>query len=217
MSTGKAQAAAILRGPDGEELYLRLVRYTEWLARVHGWKEGRILPGGASPRSIAHEMVSRLLDPEGLRTWDGKKEPSLLNALKGMVRSEIGHLYQKLEESAVQPINIPLPGGDERTGDSFPSTALRPDELNPEEQLLRQEKDKLQSAAMTLILKEVEGNGDLESVALALYDADNLSDIAAETGLSIERVYSVRRELERIARKIPVARVIRAAQQGRKS
>ena len=216
MSTGKAQAAAILRGPDGNDLYLRLVRYANWLARVHGWREGRTLPGGATPRSIAHEMVTRLLDPKGPRAWDEEKEPSLLNALKGMVRSEIGHLYQKLEESVVQPISVPLPGGDERNGDSFPSTALRPDELNPEEQLLRQEKDKLQSAAMTLILKEVEGNSDLESVALALYDADNLSDIAVETGLSIERVYSARRELERIARKIPLARVIRAAQQDRK-
>ena len=217
MSTGKAQAAAILRGPDGNEIYLRLVRYADWLARVHGWREGRTLPGGTSPRSIVHEMVTRLLDPNGPRTWDDQKEPTLLNALKGMVRSEIGHLYQKLEENLVQPINVALPKGDERTADSFPSTALHPEGLNPEEQLLRQEKNKLQSAAMTLILKEVEGNSDLESVVLALYDADNLGDIAAVTGLPIERVYSARRELDRVARRITLARIVRAAHEERKS
>jgi hypothetical protein len=211
MSNGKERAAAILHGTEGEEIYLRLVRYAEVLARMHGWRTGKALAGGESPRSVVNNVVLKLLDPDGARTWDETKEASLLNALKGMVRSEIGHLYEKLEEGLVEPINIPLPDGQERTGDSFPSTDLHLNALNPEQQLLRNERENLEFAAMTVVLREVEGNGDLESVALALCDADSPSKIAAMTGLSIQRVYSARRELDRIVRKIPLARVIRAA------
>jgi hypothetical protein len=46
-----------------------------------------------------------------------------------------------------------IPDGEERTGDSFPSTALHPEDLNPEEQLLRHERENLEFAAMTLVLE----------------------------------------------------------------
>ena len=52
MSNGKERAAAILRGAEGEEIYLRLVRYAEVLARMHGWRAGKALPGGESPQSV---------------------------------------------------------------------------------------------------------------------------------------------------------------------
>jgi hypothetical protein len=159
----------------------------------------------------------KLLAPDGDRTWDETREPSLLNALKGMVRSEIGHLYEKLEENLLEPISILLPDGEERTGDSFPSTDLHPEVLNPEQQLLRGERANLEFAAMTLVLREVEGNSDLELVALALCDTDRPSEIATVTGLSIKRVYSASRELGRIVRKITRARVIRAARDEGKS
>jgi hypothetical protein len=167
--------------------------------------------------SVAHEVVGKVLDPDGPRNWDEKKEPVLLNALKGMVRSEIGHLYDRIEERLVEPINIALPDGEERTGDFFPSTKVRPGELNPEQHLLRQERTKLEFAAMNLILGEVEGKDDLESVFLALYETNSPSEIAAKTGLPIERVYSARRELDRIVAKIPLARVERAAREEKKS
>jgi hypothetical protein len=66
---------------------------------------------------------------------------------------------------------------------------------------------------MTLVLKETEGKPDAESVLLALYETDSSAEIAQMTGLSIERVYSARRELDRIVRKITLARVIRAARE----
>ena len=178
---------------------------------MRGWRTGATLPGVASPSSLAHNVIVKLLEPDGARTWDEEKEPSLLNALKGMVRSEIGHLYKKLEETLVEPISILLPDGEERTGDSFASATLHPEELDPEQELLRQERENLGLAAMTLLLREVEGNNELESVALAICDADSSAEIAAVTGLPVQRVYSARRELDRIVRKIPRARVMRAA------
>jgi hypothetical protein len=211
MSSGRERAASILNGPEGSEIYRQLVRYADLLARMRGWRTGATLPGVASPSSLAHNVIVKLLEPDGTRTWDEEKEPSLLNALKGMVRSEIGHLYKKLEETLVEPISILLPDGEERTGDSFASATLHPEELDPEQELLRQERENLGLAAMTLLLREVEGNNELESVALAICDADSSAEIAAVTGLPVQRVYSARRELDRIVRKIPRARVIRAA------
>lgn len=134
-----------------------------------------------------------------------------------MVRSDIGHLYNRIEESVIEPTDIMLPDGNERTADVFPSTKLHPGELNPEQHILRQERTKLESAALDLVRKEVEGKDDLELVFLALHETDSPSEIAAQTGLPIDRVYSARRELGRIVAKISHARVVRAAREEKKS
>ena len=75
MSNGKERAATVLRGPEGEEIYLRLVRYAERLARMHGWRVGADLPGASSPKSIVNDVVIKVL--EGVRIWDERREPSL--------------------------------------------------------------------------------------------------------------------------------------------
>jgi hypothetical protein len=211
MSKSQQRAGEILHGPEGTEIYRQLVRYARVVARLHGWRAGATLPEGASPESIAHEVAARVL--KGVRNWDEGKEPSLLNALKGMVRSEIGHLYHKLEKGLVEPINILSADGEERTPDSFPSTKLHPNEPSPEELVLANEQANLERSAMNLVLKEVEGNDDLERVALALCEAESSAEISASTGLPPKRVYSACRELERIAKRIPLARVIREAQE----
>lgn len=211
MSKSQQRAGEILHGPDGTEIYRQLVRYAGLIAGVHGWRVGATLPEGISPQDIAHEVVAKVLT--GVRIWDESKEPSLLNALKGMARSEIGHLYDKIERGVVEPINALLADGEERTPDSFPSTKLHANELNPEEYVLANEKENLTRSAMTLVLRQVEGNDDLERLVLALCDTDNRAEISARTGLTIQRVYSAYRELERIVRKIPPARVIREARE----
>lgn len=214
MSKSQQRAGEILHGPDGTEIYRQLVRHAGLVARLHGWKVGATLPEGTSPQDIAHEVAAKVL--KGVRSWDEGKEPSLLNALKGMVRSEIGHLYDKLEKGLVEPINVLSADGEERTPDSFPSTKLHPDALNPEECILAAEEENLRRSAMTLVLRAVEGNDDLERYVLALCDTDNLAEISGRTGLTIQGVYSARRELERTVRRIPLAKVIREARQEKK-
>jgi hypothetical protein len=215
MSKSQQRAAEILHDKEkGPEIYLQLVSYSKMLARMHGWRVGVTLPEGNSPESIAHEVVLKVLT--GVRIWDESKEPSIINALKGMVKSEIWHLYEKLEESLLESTNTPLPDGKERTDDSFSTTKLHPDELSPEGQVLANERARLEYAAMTLLLREVEGNADLELVALALCDTDSPAEISVRTGLTIQRVYTARRELKRIARKILPARVAREAREEKK-
>jgi len=210
MDDSKTRAAELLRGPGGDEIYLRLVDYARLLAVRRGWRDGRVLPEGWEPRELAQEVVKKLLT--GDRTWDEVKEPSLLNALKGMVRSELGHLSASVNNRRTEPIGTSRPDGSERTADDFES-----DCSDPEEMFLRKEQTGLEMVALDLIRNEVSGNGDLELVFLALYDAEDSDDIARETGLQVGRVYSLNRELRRVARKITPARVAAEARKRRKS
>ncbi len=206
MPNSRERAAEILRGPDGERLYLLLLDYSQKLARRFGWRTGKTLPHSASPASIASEVIVKVLT--GDRTWDETKEPSLLNALEGMVKSDMGHLFGGYETEHVEPIDRTLTDGVERTADSFESR-----EPNPEELLLRTEQTRLEMAALELILKEVEGDPELESVFLALYETGSSKEIARLTSIPVERVYSLRREIKRIAARITPARVARAVRE----
>jgi hypothetical protein len=209
--TGKERAAEILRGPDGERIWLALVDYAQKLARRRGWRSDKTLPQGSSPRDIVGDVVIKLL--EGERIWDETKEPSLLNASKGMVRSETGHLFADYEVSHVEPIEKTVPDGNQRNAEMFEKEVPYP---NPQQELLEREQAHLEMTALVLILEEIEGEGDLESVFLALYTSDSPQEIAEQTGLPLQRVYSLRRELQRKAAKITPARVAREARERRK-
>jgi hypothetical protein len=209
MTACTERAVEILRGPDGERIWLALVDYAHKLARRYGWRTDKTLPQGFSPSEVANDVIIKVI--EGARTWDEAREPALLNALKGMVRSDIGHLFDDYEASCIEPIERTLPDGSARTGDSF-----RGNHPNPEEEFLHGERVRLEMTALDLIREAVEGKSDLESVFLALYDSESSEEIARLTRLPIERVYSLRRELSRIAAKITPARVAREAMERRK-
>jgi hypothetical protein len=199
-------AAEILRAPEGERTWLSLVDYATNLARRYGWRNGMALPQGYSPDGIAKDVVIKVL--EGQREWDPSKEPSLLGALKGMVKSDIGHLHKSYETRQVEPIAQSLPDGSERTAEHFELT-----QLNPEEKVLRAEEVELEVTALDLIREEVERKPELESEFLALYETGKSEEIARLTGLPVERVYALRRELIRIAGRITPERVVRAARE----
>ena len=209
MPDDKERAADILRVPDGERIWLTLIDYALKLAQRYGWRSDKALPQGFSPGDVAKDVIIKVL--EGDRTWAEAKEPSVLNALKGMVRSDMGHLFADYEASRVEPVARTLPNGTERTADSFPGH-----DPSPEEEVLRAERIRLEMTALDMVREEVEGNPELESVFLALYESGSPKDIAQLTGLPIQRVYSLRRELNRIAVKISPARVAREAKERRK-
>jgi hypothetical protein len=202
MATCTERAIEILRGPDGERIWLALLDYAHKRARRFRWRADKILPQGFSPGEVANDVIIKVV--EGGRTWDEAKEPSLLNALKGMVRSDIGHLFNDYEASRIEPIERTFPDGSARTADSFDGH-----HPNPEEELLHGEHIRLEMTALDLIREAVEGKPELELVFLALYESDNSQEIARLTQLPIERVYSLRRELSRAAAKITPARVAR--------
>jgi hypothetical protein len=209
MTACRERAVEILRGPDGERTWLALVDYAHKLARRYGWRTDKTLPQGFSPGGVAKDVIIKVI--EGDRTWDDAKEPNFLNALKGMVRSDIGHLFDDYEASRVEPIEHAFPDGSARTADSFGGN-----HPSPEEELLHGEGVRLEMTALDLIREAVEGRSELESVFLALYENDSSKEIARLSGLPLERVYSLRRELTRIAAKITPARVVREVMERRK-
>jgi hypothetical protein len=204
----KERAVEVLRGPDGERIWLASLDYAIKVARGYGWQSDKTLPQGFSPGGVAKDAIIKLMT--GVRTWDDAKEPSLLNALKGMVRSDIGHLFDDYEASNVEPIERAFPDGTVRTAEHF-----RGRDPSPEDEVIQAEQAQLEMTALDLIREKVEGNPDLESVFLALYESDTPSEIARLTGLPIERVYSLRREFDRTAAKITPARVVREAMERR--
>jgi len=208
MPEPNSRAGEILRGPDGDRIYLLLLEYAHNVARRYGWTVGRSLPHGASPESVTNEVIIKVL--EGERNWDEDKEPSLVNALRGMVKSEINHLFSSYEATHVESVSKDLPDGSQRTADDFPAGA---NVRNPEELLLNREQTKLEMTALEMILDEIEGDSELEAVFLALYETDKPKEIAQLTGISVERIYSLRRELTRIAAKITPERVARTARE----
>jgi hypothetical protein len=209
MTACRERAVEILRGPDGERLWLALLDYAHKLARRRGWRMDKTLPQGFSPGEIASDVIIKVI--EGERIWDDAKEPSILIALKGMVRSDIGHLFDDYEASLIEPIERTSPDGSVRTGDNFHGN-----HPNPEQEFLHGERVRLEMTALDLIREGVEGNSELELVFLALYESGNSRDIARLTGLPIERVYSLRRELTRTAAMITPARVAREVIERRK-
>jgi len=211
MSEPNSRAGEILRGQDGERIYLLLLEYAHNVSRRYGWTVGRTLPQGASPASVTNEVITKVL--EGERNWDEQKEPSLLNALRGMVKSEINHLFSSYEVTHVESVSKELADGSERTADDFPANA---NVMNPEQLLLDHEQAKLETTALDMILKEVEGDPELEAVFLALYETDKPKEISDLTGIPVERVYSLRRDLNRIAAKITPERVARVLREKRK-
>lgn len=204
MPPGRERAAEILRGPDGDRVWLALVDFARKFAQRRGWRAGKTLPGASEPDAVAKDVIIKVL--QGERTWNESKEPDLLNALKGMVRSDIGHLFGGYEVSHTEPIDSTQPDGSTRTADDFGGNAADPDE-----ELLQDEKAQLEMIALDLIREAVEGKPELELVFLALYESESSKEIAGLTRLPIERVYSLRRELDRIAARISPARVAREA------
>ena len=202
----ESDAKETLRSPEGERLFLLLVDFADKLARRYGWRTGMTLPESQSPDAIATDVIVKVLT--GQRVWDPTKESSLLNALKGMVRSELSHLYDSQDVKRLESTEKTLPDGTERTADSFPSS-----NRSPEEQVLLAEQARLDMHALEILLQEVDGKPDLEAVLLALYETDSADEIAQKTGLPKKRVYSLRRELDRAAGRITPARVIRAARE----
>jgi hypothetical protein len=209
MTACTERAVEILRGPDGERIWLALVDYAHKLARRYGWRTDKTLPQGFSPSGVAKDVIIKVI--QGDRTWHEAEEPALLNALKGMVRSDIGHLFDDYEASHVEPIERTLPDGAART-----DASLRGNRPNPEEELLHGERVRLEMTALDLIREAVEGKSELESVFVALYESENSQEIARLAEVAIQRVYSLRRELSRIAARITPARVAREAMGRRK-
>ncbi len=132
------ELAERLEKTDWAQVGVQLVGYAAYLARSYRW--------GASPADtialgMAAEDVASLAIRKvwsGERCWVPEQQPELLHFLKGVVRSEMGHLYRR--SAARHEIRHPTgPDGAE----SEEMLAIRSDgttqSVDPEAELIRNE------------------------------------------------------------------------------
>src|SRR5690242_18505113 len=84
-SISRAGVAKALSEKLDQDMYDRLRLHAADKIRRRLW---RGIPGGPEPKTVVHEAVKRVLDPNPKRrNWDPERDPDLLSYLKGVIDS----------------------------------------------------------------------------------------------------------------------------------
>ena len=169
-------------------------------SHLTGWEEDngpRYLPTGASSFDLMHSAVVGLASGSRSRP----PEVGLVNTLKAIIRSGHSNLWHS---GAAQEVSLDAPRSSERAerpeedGARTYGDALATPLPNPEQVLLAKEHDAILRARLEDAL-----GGDVEGLALvaAILDgAETPREMAADTGIPVERVKVIRRRLQRSLR-----------------
>jgi DNA-directed RNA polymerase specialized sigma24 family protein len=150
-------------------------------ARFSIYDPHRLLPGGQSDEDIVHEAVARVITGE--RNWNPAKEPDLENYLKSVIDSMLSSkgLFGRKEWNAVS--NVEDPEQWERMAGTLPNL----DGLCHDAEVI-----------IEAMWKELSGDQELSAVFEAVIEGfDKPSEIAEWAGIPVERIYELRRKLER--------------------
>ena len=153
-----------------------------------------VLPMGASIETVVQESVRKLLD--GTRAWNPDRV-DLLGFLMGIVKSEISHLAGLKDTQQTNRCWSP------EEIEDFQSD----DKLDPEQLLAEKEEKRVIGEAYKELIDQAENNPEYESIAVCIMSGVyKAADIAKETGIEINRVYSLKRswqkDFEKILRKV---------------
>ena len=170
---------------------------TVFASHLTGWEEDnspRYQPTGATSFDLVHSAVVRLASGKRSRATG----VSLVNTIKAIIRSGHSHLWHS---GAAQEVSVDAPRSSEsaeRSEDdgarTYGDTLANPIP-NPEQLLLAKEHDAILNACLEEALaSDVEG---LAVVAAILDGAEPPREIAADTGIPVERVKVIRRRLQR--------------------
>lgn len=157
-------------------------------ARLYGWRQDSVLPGGKSVEDVVIEAIADLwADPA--RVTD---KCDLTTQLKGIVKSKLWNLCKSADNRVARSGTM----DEEHTSDcNEPSDEVDlKDEFNQAMKLLRSH-------------PKVKAKPELQEVVTAFecgaFDAASIADL---TNLSVDRVYQLQRELlvvyERVAREL---------------
>jgi len=187
-----------IEGADWNDIIRKITVYAASLARyVFGIKSNyTTLPMGASIETVVQESVRKLLD--GTRDWNPDRV-DLLGFLRGAVKSEISHLAG-LKDTQQTNKCLASEEFENFQGD---------DRLNPEQLLVEKEEAKVICEAYQELINQAENNPEYEAIAVCIMSGvSKAADIAKETGIEINRVYSLKRnwqkDFEKILREVLV-------------
>ena len=172
-----------LRQLDWEEIAAKLANYARRVGRnMYGWYDGQMLPNGKTFEDITFEVIGEF--------WDNPDrfvaQCSLTTQLCGVVRQKLWNLSQSKESKTTKrETKLEVVGGIDNSAS--------PDEVLQFRDTYERVLDLLAEHP------KIKGKSDHESVLVAFachkLEPDELEN---ETGLSRERIYQVRRELNAI-------------------
>ncbi|MCG3147668.1 MAG: hypothetical protein PCFJNLEI_01109 [Verrucomicrobiae bacterium] len=174
-----------------QEVGLKLLRHARWLAATkYGWNGGtKSLPLGKDPEDIVCAVVDDYLND--VRHFNPRHGIEV--QLKRALSSKLWALHRRVEAHAV-PLE---PESDDCAPREYAADGLGVDETVMMEhdwkvlfELFREEPD-------------VKGDEELELVLMAIEDgAEKAPDIADQTGMSVERIYELKKKLRKAAPKV---------------
>jgi hypothetical protein len=168
-----------------QEIGLKLLRHARFRATYYGWTNGATLPLGKDPEQIVCDAVEDYLHDR--RHFNPKYGIEV--QLKRAVNSELWALHQRVEARAV-PLEFDE-GEDSPRG--YDADGLKPDEAAA---ILHDGK------VLFDLLREhsdVKGDDELELLLMAIEEgSESAPEMAKATGLTVERVYEVRKKLKKI-------------------
>lgn len=177
-----------------ESVGLRLLAFARYWARAHyGWYDGMPMPGGYTPEDIVCEVYTafqnglthRDVPDQSVRHFNGKD--GMWIQLKRAVKSVLWNIH-KLKKFSAIAVEDP---------DFF--DPISDDQPSPEEALRTSEfcEDLFDAICSDLRVKK---NEDLLKTVKAFENgATTVDEIVEDTGLSVARVYEMRRVLKAVA------------------
>lgn len=175
-----------LEKADWSRLTLELANYVNYKMKHYFWRTGRggLLPKGKSCEDIVHETFEKLLSES--RTWNEKTFPDLPSTLKGMAHSILSNLSQHSDNKRISSDDV------ESATDILPETSL-----------LDAERSDAIMRAFDQLISDVHGDTDLERVAQSIKNEQvKAAEIAAATGIDIQKVYQAKRRVKVLLEKI---------------
>ncbi|MDA8307357.1 MAG: hypothetical protein M0Z81_11065 [Deltaproteobacteria bacterium] len=111
----------------------------------------------------------------------------LLGFIKGIVRSSISHLADGEDNRAVMPQSLKTENGDK-------ADPIQVESCTPEQSLIQKEDQQILLDLYERVLKRVEGNQELESLAVCMMEGiHEPKEMEEITQIPIKRIYQLRR------------------------
>jgi hypothetical protein len=180
-TTMDSEQLEFLRKQDWENIAVKLGDWSIWCAQLFGWPE-KLLPLGKTPEDMAYDVINAFWNEDN--TYNPKW--ALMTQLKRAVRRNYSNLFrlESVKKTSLFDEDDPPDVADES--------------LTPEETAsIQNEFDKAIQAL--LLHPKVQRSDDLQLVVTAyacgFWDE---ADLARETGLKMERIYQLNRELKDI-------------------
>ncbi len=194
------EKAEHLRNADWEKIGPVLVAFAGYLARCYRWgSDARdTLALGMAAEDIAGLAIRKLWSGE--RNWDPQAQPDLLWVLKGIVRSEMGHLFHTSAARAEKRFPSDEDGRDPESRLAAMRSSAPPGS-DLESELIGREEDHQAGRRIQRLRSALRGHPELLEIVDAIQGGceGRPRHLAAELGAEVPEINNRLKRLRRVA------------------